>query len=131
MLLGRLGLKMLVHRSGFHAHIKYRQSLPYEFKTVIKYKQFIIFNKAIIDYTSPALCTPVTPIQADPISSECGSDGMIPVLHYIIGDRVILFAASMLQWIVNGEESSFPAIGGVAYRKHARGGPSHAHRQHG
>jgi len=45
---------------------------------VIKYKQFIIFNKAIIDYTSPALCTPVTPIQADPISSECGSDGMIP-----------------------------------------------------
>jgi len=24
-------------------------------------------NKAIIDYTSPALCIPVTPFQADPI----------------------------------------------------------------
>jgi len=35
-------------------------------------------NKAIIDYTSPALCTPVTPFPADPIFSERVSDGMIP-----------------------------------------------------
>jgi len=35
-------------------------------------------NKAIVDYTSPALCTPVTPFAADPIFSERGSDGMIP-----------------------------------------------------
>jgi len=41
-------------------------------------------NKAIVDYTSPALCTPVTPFQADPIFSERGSDGMIPCAarHY-------------------------------------------------
>ena len=35
-------------------------------------------NKAIVDCTSPALCTPVTPFPADPIFSERGSDGMIP-----------------------------------------------------
>jgi len=35
-------------------------------------------KKAIIDYTSPALCTPVTPFPADPIFSKRGSDGMIP-----------------------------------------------------
>jgi len=29
-------------------------------------------TKAIIDYTSPALCTPVTPFPADPIFSERG-----------------------------------------------------------
>ena len=34
--------------------------------------------KAILDYTLPALCTPVNPFPADPISSERGSDGMIP-----------------------------------------------------
>ena len=32
-------------------------------------------NKAIIDHTSPALCTPVTPFPADPIFSK---RGMIP-----------------------------------------------------
>jgi len=31
-------------------------------------------NKAIVDHTSPALCTPITPFPADPIYSEHGSD---------------------------------------------------------
>jgi len=35
-------------------------------------------NKAIVDYTSPVLCTPVTPFPADPIFSKHSSDGMIP-----------------------------------------------------
>ena len=42
-------------------------------------------NKAIVDYTSPVLCTPITP---------------------------------------------FHPIGDAAYHQHARGGPSHGHRQH-
>ena len=51
------------------------------------------------------------------------------MLHDVIGDRMILVAASALQCIVNGEENPFPAIGDAAYRKLA-GGPSHGHRQH-
>ena len=39
---------------------------------------YFTVNKAIVDYTSPALCAPVTPFPAYPIFSECGSDGMIP-----------------------------------------------------
>jgi len=35
-------------------------------------------KKAIVDDTSPALCTPVTPFLVDPIFSKRGSDGMIP-----------------------------------------------------
>ena len=91
-----------------------------------------IWNKAIVDYTSPALFTPATPFAADPIFCEHGSDGMIPffVRRDIIGDRMILFAANALECIVNGEENPFPAIGDAAYRKHAGGGPSHGHRQH-
>jgi len=49
-------------------------------------------NKAIVDYTSPALWTLVTPFPADPIFSERGSD----VLHDVIGNRMIPFAASAL-----------------------------------
>ena len=32
----------------------------------------------LVDYTSTALCTPVTLFPADPVFSERGSDGMIP-----------------------------------------------------
>ena len=32
--------------------------------------------------------------------------------------------------IFDGEENPFPATGDAAYRKRARGGPSHGHRQH-
>jgi len=35
-------------------------------------------NKAILDHTSPALCTPITPFPADPICSGRGSDRVIP-----------------------------------------------------
>ena len=34
-------------------------------------------NKAIVDHTSPALCTSITPFPADPICSERRSDRMI------------------------------------------------------
>jgi len=37
-----------------------------------------INNKALLDYTSPVLCTPVTPFPADPIFIKRSSDGMIP-----------------------------------------------------
>ena len=33
------------------------------------------------------------------------------MLHDVIGDRMIAFAASALYCIVNGEENPFPAIG--------------------
>jgi len=46
------------------------------------------------------------------------------VLHDVIGDRMIPFAASAL-CIVNGEENPFQAIGDAAYRQRAGGGPSH------
>jgi len=42
---------------------------------------------------------------------------------------MIPFAASAL-FFANGEENPFPAIGDVAYLKHAGGGPSHGHRHH-
>jgi len=52
------------------------------------------------------------------------------VLHDVIGDRMIPFAASALQGIGNGKENPFPAIGDVACRKRTGGGPSHGRRQH-
>jgi len=51
------------------------------------------------------------------------------VLHDVIGDRTVPFAASALQCIVNGEENSFTATGDAAYRQLAGRGPSHGHRQ--
>jgi len=47
------------------------------------------------------------------------------VLHDVIGDRMIPFAAS-----VSGEENPLRAIDDAASHKHAGGGPSHGHRQH-
>jgi len=42
-------------------------------------------NKAIVDNTSSALCTPVTPFPANLTCSERGSDGMIPsAVHDVI-----------------------------------------------
>jgi len=52
------------------------------------------------------------------------------VLHAVIGNGMIPFAASALYCIVNGEENPFSAIGDAAYREHATGGQSHRHRQH-
>jgi len=71
-------------------------------------------NKAIVNYTSPALCTPVTP---------GGANG--PFCN-----GVILLAAIVLQFIVNGAVTPFPAIGDAAYRQCAGEGLSHGHRQH-
>ena len=33
-----------------------------------------VLNKAIVDYTLPMLCTPVTLFPTSPIFSECGGD---------------------------------------------------------
>ena len=52
--------------------------------------------KAIMDYTLPTLCTPITPFPADPIFSKHGNEGMTLVLHDVIRDRMIPFAASAL-----------------------------------
>jgi len=51
-------------------------------------------NKAIVDYTLPALCTSITPFLADAILSKHSSNIMILMVHDIIGDRVIPFAVS-------------------------------------
>jgi len=80
-----------------------------------------------VDYTSPALCTPITPFPADPIFTERSSDGVIYPLCCM---TLLAIAASELWCIVSGEENPLPAIGDAAYRKHAGGGPSHGHRQH-
>jgi len=45
------------------------------------YACFHWYSKAVVDYTLPALCTPITPsqpIRNDPFCSECGTDRMIP-----------------------------------------------------
>jgi len=55
-----------------------------------------IQNKAIVDYTSPALYTPITPFPAVPIFIKRGSDRMILVLYYVFGDGMIPVAASAL-----------------------------------
>jgi len=52
-------------------------------------KQLANLNKVIVDYTSPALCTPVTTVLADLIYNERGSNGMTLVMHDVIGDRMI------------------------------------------
>jgi len=64
---------------------------------VVKGRNHLTTNKALVDYTSPALCTPITPFPVDPIFTERSIDGMISiVLHDVIGDRMIPFAASEL-----------------------------------
>ena len=52
------------------------------------------------------------------------------MLHDVIGDRIIPFAANALQCIVIAEENPSPAIGDAAYRQSAGGAPSHGHGQH-
>jgi len=97
--------------------------------------KYINFHKyqynAIIDYISPALCSPVTPSRPIPFSANAAATERSLVLHDVIGDRMIPFAANVLECTVNGEENPFPAIGDAPYRKHTGGGPSHGHRQYG
>ena len=47
----------------------------------------------------------------------------------VIGDRMITFAASALQYIVNGQDNPFQVLGDAAYRQRAGRGPSHGHGQ--
>ena len=63
-------------------------------------KKEIVF----IDYTSPALCTPITPFPADPFSVNAAATEWSLVLHDVIGDRMSHFAASALYCTVNGEK---------------------------
>jgi len=63
-------------------------------------------NKAIVDHTLLALCTPITPFPADPICSE----------------RVTMHC----QWGKTPPNCPFP----LGFRHPAGGGSSHAHRQH-
>jgi len=53
-------------------------------------------NKAIVDYTFPMLCTPVTPFPADPIYSKCGSDGISPCAAWCYWRSNGPFAANAL-----------------------------------
>jgi len=63
-------------------------------------------NKTIVDYTSPARCTPITTIPADTFCSE----------------RVTVHC----QWGGNPQNFPFP----LGFPHSVRGGPSHGHRQH-
>jgi len=72
-------------------------------------------NKAIVDYTLPALGTPVH-LPAAANGPFC--NGMT------------LFAAIASQCIINGPVTQFLAIGDAAYHQCTGGGPSHSHRQH-
>jgi len=69
-------------------------------------KHYATDNKAIVDHTSPALCTPITLFPADHICSE------------------------RLQCIVNGEENPQNCPFTLGFRHPAGGGPSHGRRQH-
>jgi len=62
----------------------------------VKLENTAMNYKAIMDYTLPTLCTPITPFPADPIFSKHGNEGMTLVLHDVIRDRMIPFAASAL-----------------------------------
>jgi len=96
-------------------------------------------NKAIVDYTSPALCTPVmigvagkgvNPFPAEVICSERGSDGMIYSAARRYWRSSDLFAAIVLQWIVSREENPQNCQFPLGFRHPAGGGPIHDHRQH-
>jgi len=50
------------------------------------------------------------------------------VLHDVIGD-LNPFCSERVIVLVNGEENPFSAIGDAAYRRGARGAPSHGHRK--
>jgi len=71
-------------------------------------------NKAIVDLTSPPVCTPITPWrrQNDPFCC------------------VTLFAAGALQCVVSEEENPQNWLLPFGFRHPAGGGPSHGHRQH-
>jgi len=86
--------KYILH---FHIFLRFRLTHPqanlYNGRKAVVYVVCIsIINKAIVDYTSPALCTPITPFAADPIFSERS----FVLLHDVIADRMIPFAASAL-----------------------------------
>jgi len=59
-------------------------------------------DKATVGYTSPAMCTPVTPI---PFWATAAATEWSFVLHDVIDGRLIPFAGSALQCIVYGEEN--------------------------
>jgi len=72
-------------------------------------------NKAIVDHTSPALCTPIIPRQWRNGAFCC---------------CMTLFTAKMLQCIVSGEENSQNCAFPLGFCHPAGEGPSHGHRQH-
>jgi len=62
-------------------------------------------NKTIVDYISSALCAPITPSRPIPFAANAAATEWSLLLHDVIGDWMILFAANELQCIVNGEEN--------------------------
>jgi len=85
-------------------------------------------DKAIVDNTSPAICLFFFIIvhSRHPLPSR--SHLLRRGSEFCSG--VTILAAIALQCIVNGAFTPFPTIGDAAYRKRARGGPIHGHRQH-
>jgi len=65
----------------------------------------MLYNKAIIDHTSPALCTPSPPSRPIPFAANVAATEWSLLLHDIIGDWIIPFTANTLQCIVNVEEN--------------------------
>ena len=60
-------------------------------------------SKAIV---SPAPCTPIAPSPPIPFAANAAATAWSLLLHDVIGDRMIPFAANALQCTVNGKKTS-------------------------
>jgi len=78
-------------------------------RVITAYKTSRSFNKAIVDHTSPALCTPITPFPAD--------------IKWSLLQQTRYNALSMGR---KPQNYPFP----LGFRHPARGGPTHGHQQH-
>ena len=93
------------------------------------YSILTINNKTIVDHTSPALCTLITPFSADrliPFAANAAATKRSLLLHDVISNWMIPFAANTLQCIVNGEENPQNCAFPLGFRHPVGGGPSHS-----
>jgi len=102
------------------------------FSNQVQWYTDTINNKAIIDHTSPALCTANSPFPTDSICSERCMDGMIPSAAWCYWRSSDPFGSERVtmqcQWGRKPKNCPFP----LGFRHPARRRPSHghAHRQH-
>jgi len=88
---------------------------------VVKTRQFYITLR-------PRCALPSPPSRLIPFAANAMVTKWSLLLHNVIGDWIIPFAASALQCVVHGEGK--PQNCSLVFRHHAGEGPSHGHRQH-